>query len=120
MMTAIDGAPTGVIAYRAVGTVTSDDYAAILRPAIAAAADSGAGVRIVIELGPDFDGYSAGAAWDDLSLGSKHLAEWRRCALVTDHRMLADAVRAVGLFMPGEVRVFPVAELDAAMAWAAG
>jgi hypothetical protein len=38
---------------------------------------------------------------------------------LTDHTFLADAVRAFGLLLPGAVRVFPVAERDQALAWAA-
>ena len=115
MMEPIAGAPAGVIAYRAVGTVSAEDYTGVLQPAIAAAAAGSSGVRIVIELGDAYDGYSAGAAWEDLSLGSKHLSEWHRCAVVTDHRALGDAIRVVGALMPGDVRVFPVAERQAAL-----
>jgi hypothetical protein len=119
MFQVIGEAPAGVLAFRAIGHVSTDDYATVLMPAIEAAAARGEGIRIVIELGPDFEGYSAGAGWEDLNVGAKHLSDWRRCAVVTDHRLLADAVRAVGIFMPGEYRVFPVGELETALDWAA-
>jgi hypothetical protein len=54
-----------------------------------------------------------------VKLGADHLAKWERCAVVTDHTRLADAVRAFGLPMPGAVKVFPVTERDEALAWAA-
>jgi hypothetical protein len=31
---------------------------------------------------------------------------------------VADAIRAFGMLMPGDVKVFPVGELDDALAWA--
>jgi hypothetical protein len=76
-------------------------------------------VRLVYELGPDFGGSSAGAAWEDLKLGAGPLSKWERCAVVADHALLAGAVRAFGPFMPGAVKVVPVAERARAPAWAA-
>jgi Ni,Fe-hydrogenase maturation factor len=36
-----------------------------------------------------------------------------------DHWLVADAVRALGIVMPGDVKVFSVSELEDALAWAA-
>jgi hypothetical protein len=119
MIAPIEGAPAGVIAFRAVGKVEAGDYEDVLTPAIEAALSEHGKVRLVYELGPEFDGYSAGASWEDLKLGTSRLSKWERCAVVTDHRLIGDAVRAFGLLMPGDVKVFPVAELDDALAWAA-
>jgi stage II sporulation SpoAA-like protein len=115
----IENAPTGVIAFRAVGKVEAADYESVLRPAIEAAVADGGKIRIVFELGPDFDGYSIGAAWEDMKLWGPHLTKWERCAVVTDHRLIADAIRVFKVVMPGEVKVFPATGLDDALRWAA-
>lgn len=120
MIEAIEGAPAGVLAFRAIGTVERSDYEDVLRPAVEAAVADKGKVRLVYELGPAFDSYSAGAAWEDAKLWLPHLTAWERCAVVTDHRLIADALHAFRILMPGEVRVFPVDELDDALAWAAG
>ena len=120
MLEAIPDAPDGLVAIRAVGTVTAEDYDRVLKPAVEQALADHGKVRLVYELGPEFTGYSAGAAWEDLRFGASYLSKWERCAVVTDHSALADAVRAFGVLMPGEIRVFPVASLAAALAWAAG
>jgi hypothetical protein len=39
--------------------------------------------------------------------------------VVTDHRWITDAVRVFRVVMPGDVKVFPTGERDAALAWAA-
>lgn len=119
MIERIEQAPEGVIAYRAVGKVEAADYEDVLRPALEAAIAEHGKVRLVYLLGDDFDGYSAGGAWEDMKLWAPHLTRWERCAVVTDHRLLADAVRAFGFLMPGDVRVFAVSELDQALSWAA-
>ena len=119
MLKPIEGAPVGVVAIRAVGTVTADDYDTVLEPAIEAAIADHGNVRLVYELGPEFEGYAAGAAWEDAKFGANYLSKWQRCAVVTDHVLLGDAIRAFGIIMPGEIRVFPVARLADALAWAA-
>lgn len=119
MIEPIADAPAGVLALKAVGEVTAADYTRVLTPAIAAAIATHGRVRLVYELGPEFAGYAPGAVWEDVKLGAGHLTKWERCAVVTDHTLLADAVRAFGLLMPGTVKVFPVGERDRALAWAA-
>ncbi|HEX5938914.1 MAG TPA: STAS/SEC14 domain-containing protein [Dehalococcoidia bacterium] len=116
----IEGAPDGVLAFRAVGKVEATDYQNVLAPAIESAAADQDKLRLVYVLGPELEGYSAGASWQDAKLGVGHLTKWERVAVVTDHSVMADAIRALGILMPGEVKVFPVAGLDAAMTWAAG
>jgi SpoIIAA-like len=68
MIERIQEAPAGVIAFRAVGKVVAADHESVLRPAIEAAVTEHGKIRIVFELGPEFDGYSAGAVWEDMKL----------------------------------------------------
>lgn len=49
MIALIDGAPEGVLAFKAVGEVHADDYKQVLKP--------------------ELTGYSAGAAWEDAEIG---------------------------------------------------
>lgn len=120
MLEAIQDAPAGIVAVRAVGKVTTEDYDTVLKPAMQGAIAAHGKVRLAYELGPEFDGYSGGATWEDLKFGTEYLTKWERCAVITDHAVLGDAIRAFGVLMPGGVRVFPVAERGAALAWAAG
>jgi hypothetical protein len=115
----IDGAPENVIAVRAVGRVEARDYEEVLRPAIESAIAGHGKIRIVFELGQEFEGYSPSAAWEDMKLWAPHLTKWERCALVTDHRLIADATRVFKVVMPGEMKVFPEGGLSEAVAWAA-
>ncbi len=119
MIVKIEGAPPNVVAFKAVGKVQSSDYKETLDPAIEQAIAAQGKVRLVYELGEEFDGYSAGAAWEDLKLGGGNFSAWERCAIVTDSDLLGGAVRVLSVIMPGDVRVFPVKELDEALAWAA-
>ena len=62
---------------------------------------------------------SSGAAWEDLKTGMKHLTKWRRIALVTDIDWMITVTSLFGWMTPGELKRFPVAERDQAIAWAA-
>ena len=119
MFEPIEGAPAGIVAFKAVGSVEAADYESTLRPTIEAALAEHGKIRIVIELGPEYEGYTASAAWEDTKLWAPHLRDWERCAVVTDHRFLVDAIRLFAIVMPGEIKTFPVSELAAALAWAA-
>ena len=119
MIQMIEGAPEGVLAFEAVGEVDAEDYNEVLKPAIEASLEGGDDLRIVYEIGPDFDRYSAGAAWEDMAMGFAHLAKWKRCAVVTDLDWVEHAAKAFGWMMGARLRVFDIDELKAALQWAA-
>ena len=52
-------------------------------------------------------------------LGIRHHGAWIRSAIVTDIDWLARAARLFAWMIPGEARVFGVAELEQAKAWIA-
>ncbi len=118
MIEPLPGLPEGVIGFRAVGKIEASDYTKVLIPAVEQAAAVG-GVRLVLVY-PKFEGISGGAAWQDMKLGLEHLKEWKKTALVTDIEWISHATSMFAWLTPGDVRVFPVAELDAAIAWTAG
>ncbi len=120
MIEPIESAPDGVLAFKAVGEVTKEDYESVLEPAIQATIEDRGKVRFVYVLGPDFTGYSAAAAWEDTKLGMGEIKAWERCAIVTSHDWIAHLSKAFGWTMPGHLRVFAMDELGDAMTWAAG
>lgn len=119
MIHALTGLPDGVIGFEADGEIHADDYATTLLPAVESQIAAHGEVRIVLVF-PDFAGYSAGAAWADLKMGTEHLTKWKRIAVVTDVEWMLHLVHLFGWMTPGEVETFPLADRAAAFAWAAG
>jgi SpoIIAA-like len=117
MLEELKDLPAGVIGFEAVGTVDSDDYEGVLRPAVEAAAEQGE-IRLVYVFGDRFEGYSSGAAWEDTKLGLGNVRSWERTAIVSDHDWAEHLVKALGWLMPGKVRHFDVGALPEAIAWA--
>ena len=82
-----------------------------------ARARANAKVRCYHQLGPEFKGFDAAAAWTDTRVGIEHLTRWERVAVVTDVEWLRFATGAFFFLMPGHVRVFSLAESDEAERW---
>ena len=118
MLEAITGLPEGVIGFVGRGEMHADDYTAVLIPAVEAEIAAGRDLRVVLVF-EEWDGMSGGALWEDLKMGAHHLARWKRIALVTDVEWMTHLTHLFGWMTPGDLKVFPLAERDAAVAWAA-
>ena len=118
MLRQLSDLPDGVLGFEAEGKIHSEDYKDTLIPAIEGVIAEGHDVRIVMVF-LEFGGLSAGAAWEDLKMGLDHLHKWKRVALVTDVDWMVHLVSLFGWMTPGEMKRFPLAERDAAIAWAA-
>jgi hypothetical protein len=114
--------PDGVIGLRAGGSLSKADYVELLEPALREGVESGE-LRLLFVLA-SFDGLESGAWVEDVKTGLRawvrdHSA-WKRFALVTDVEWVARSMRAFAWLAPGEAKVFPLADLDAAREWVAG
>ncbi len=117
MIEQIKGMPTGTLGFRASGKVTAEDYESVLVPDVEAVFALNHKLRLLYQLGPDFDGFELGAMWDDAKLGLRHLSGWDRVAVVTDVGWVRAMVSAAGFMAPAMVELFHDSEFDAAMAW---
>jgi SpoIIAA-like len=115
---------TGVIGFRFSGHVSKDEYRHVLLPALKERLDKGDKVRLAVVIDNDFDRFEGGALWEDMRFGFgsglTHLSAWERMALVSDADWVRHAITLLGWLVPGEVKVFPLDQLDAAKEWLAG
>jgi SpoIIAA-like len=118
MIKLMDGLPDNVIGFEAIGEVSAGDYKDTLDPAVDAALQDHDKLRLVYLLGDQFSGYTGGAMWEDARIGMGHLNRWEKIAVVTDKGWADDAVKLVGWMVPGEVKVYPTEDLEAAKEWA--
>lgn len=102
---------------RAVGRLSREDYEKVLEPLLGGARQTGRRVRFLYQLGPEFEGFSAGAAWEDAKVGLQYLRLFEACAIVTDLAWIRDATKFAGFMMPCPVRVFANEERDKAIEW---
>ncbi|MGP7995843.1 MAG: STAS/SEC14 domain-containing protein [Streptosporangiaceae bacterium] len=115
MIKELGGLPSGVIGLEASGQLTAEDYRDVVGPALNRAVASGV-VRFLVVV-PEFSGMSGGALWEDLKVGTGHLRAWQRIALVTDIHWMDQMTTLFGTMAPGQIKRFPLARRDQAIAW---
>jgi hypothetical protein len=118
VITELTGLPPGVIGFEASGKLETEDYRDIMLPAIKRAEADG-DVRVVFVL-REFGGMAAEAMWDDVKMGAQLWGKQTRIAVVTDLDWMRNLTAVFGWMTPGDVKHFPLAEQEAAIAWAAG
>ena len=115
--------PDGTLGFRVAGEVRREDYDRVLVRDLKGAIEAGAGLR-TLYLIEELDDMEAGALWADTKLGVdmgvRHRGDWERSAIVTDISWMVHAMKVFGWMVPGETRIYPVAELADAKAWVAG
>jgi hypothetical protein len=123
MIEPIADMPPNTFGFRGTGKFSRSDYTEVLIPPLRDAVERGERIRFLFEIGPDFHGIEREALWEqakaDLGLGTRHLSAWERTAVVSDADWVARAVSLIGWMSPGELRVFPIGELEAAKEWVA-
>jgi hypothetical protein len=105
------------VAIKAVGKLTRDDYEKVLLPLLSDAQRDGRRLRFLYELGAEFDGIDAAAAWEDAKLGLRYLRAFACCAVVTDREWIRESTRLASFFLPCPVRAFSIKERGNATAW---
>ena len=118
MLEPIQNAPANVLALRAVGKIEDGDYKSVLIPAVELQIKTFGKVRLVYELGSEFEGFSAKAALDDALLGLDHWQDFERIAIVTDRTWIADALRLFLPLLPAKSKLFTTDHRQAALDWA--
>ncbi len=117
MLERVQDLPGGIDGVKAVGRVSREDYERVFEPLIDGARREGRRIRLLYQLGPEFEGFSPGAAWEDAKLGLASLRLFEGCAVVTDVAWIRESARLVAFLMPCPVRVFGNSARDEAAEW---
>lgn len=117
MIEILKGFPSNVVAIACHGEVTRQDYDDVLIPAVEKALQSHDKIRFLYQVGADFMGYEAGAAWEDFKTGMEHFSRWERVAIITDIEWIAASVKMFNVLLPGTVRIYPLSEGAKARLW---
>ncbi|WP_127902645.1 STAS/SEC14 domain-containing protein [Solirhodobacter olei] len=116
-LTILTGFPADVLAVEARGHVGRSDYEEVLIPAVRDRVKAEGRLKMLYKIGPGFEGFSAGAAWDDAKLGFLHMGDFARIAVVADIDWIRMGVKLMAPLMACPVHVFHLAEIEAAKDW---
>jgi len=117
MLVRIGDLPAGVVGIEAKGEVTREDYEQVFTPLFEEMRGKGDRIRFLYQLGPEFEGFTAGAAFEDARLGLHNLRFLERCAIVSDLSWVRESSRLVGSLLPCPVRVYGNKERKEAVTW---
>jgi SpoIIAA-like len=109
--------PPGINGVRAIGVVSKRDYETVFPPILDEARRCGHPIRFLYQLGPEFEGFTPGAAWEDGKIGIHSMRLFIGCAIGTDIGWIDEWTRIVGFLMPCPARVFANKDRDKAIAW---
>ncbi|MEQ8547118.1 MAG: STAS/SEC14 domain-containing protein [Cyclobacteriaceae bacterium] len=109
--------PESILGVFATEKITGEDYETILIPALEEKLKANAKIRMIYHIDGDFTGFEFSALWDDAKFGMKHLSEFERVALVSDHEMINSIVRFFSYMIKSEIKIFKDRELLEAKEW---
>ena len=106
MIEILKNLPDGIDGVQAIGKISKEDYEKVFVPLLDQARREGRRIRFLYQLGPEFEGFTPGAAWEDAKIGLQSMRLFDGCAVVTDLGWIRELTRMAGFLMPCPVRVF--------------
>lgn len=116
MIQKINDVPANMVAFRASGEVTKEDFEKVF-PEVEALVERTGKLNYLLELETSPANFTTGAWLQDALLGVKNITKWNRAAIVSDSEAVIAFTDAFSKVMPGEFRGFPHSEFDHAVDW---
>jgi hypothetical protein len=117
MLQPLSDMPASVVAVRAVGEITKEDYEAVMLPIVERAVKENNEINFLMVLETDVQNFTPAAWMRDAWMSLKNYSKWNKVAVVTDQKFvekLSDMLRYV---FPGEAKGFSLDELQQAKEW---
>lgn len=117
MLILIPNLPDHVFGVKATGEVTAEDLRSVLLPGLEVIKAKYGEIHYMLVLETKVENFTAGAWFQDMVAGLKHLTAWKKMAIVTDQKAVEKFTDAFSYVTPGEAKGFSLAELKAAIDW---
>jgi len=112
--------PAHVAAYRASGSISKEEYRAVVMTRVNQVAEQFGHINFLVRLETDMDNYSIGAFFSYVKISFQHFSKWNRMAIVSDERWVRTAYDTLSLLVPGEIKGYPLHEYEQAKTWVSG
>ena len=107
-----------LLAIKASGKLTAEDYEQTLLPKLEQLFRKHGRLNMLVQFSDDFAGWaSTTAAWDDMKIGLQHGGDFEKFALVGGPEWIGWGAKLFGMFVPGQIRLFPDEAREQAMSW---
>lgn len=117
MVELLKGFPPHVAAYKALGTVSKDEYEQVVMARVDEVAAEYGKINFLVLLETDIGNYSFGAFIDYLKVSFEHFSKWNRMAIVTDQHWVEKAYEILSLLVHGEIKGYELKQFEEAKKW---
>lgn len=119
-MIQILNSPDNVVAFKALGEVTKEDYKTVIAPAIEKLVDKINEINFLLLVDTEIENFTTAAWIEDAFIGLKNFGKWKRSAIVTDSENAISFTNGFSYIVPGEFRGYKKEAFDEAMNWVQG
>lgn len=112
--------PDNVVAFRAIGEITKDDYKTVIEPAVDKLVRHIDEINFLFLIDTEIENFTAAAWMQDALIGLKNLGKWNRSAIVTDSEKAISFTDKFSYMVPGEFRGYKKEAFNEALNWVQG
>jgi hypothetical protein len=116
MIVQIKDVPNNMVAFRADGEVTKEDFE-LVKEEVAQLVDETGKLNYLLFLDNSPKDFTLGAWLQDALLGISNITKWNRAAIISDSDAVIKFTDAFSKVMPGEFKGYPKADYDKAVNW---
>jgi hypothetical protein len=117
MIAIMEESADDLVAARASGKISADDYTEAWLPALQKAIDAHGKIRALLYMDETFDGWELGAMWEDAKFGLSRMDDFEKVALVGAPEWVDKIVDLTGPLTSISFKSFPTGSLDEALGW---
>jgi hypothetical protein len=117
MITVMEQSKPGMLAVRASGILSDEDYQTVWIPALEMIIRLHGKADALLYMDADFKGWELKAMWEDAKFGLAHRKDFRRLAVVGGPAWVRWGVKLGELLLDCEVKLYTPEKLDQALDW---
>lgn len=108
-----------MLAVKATGTLTDNDYTEVWIPALQKIIDEYESANVLLYMDEDFKGWDMKAMWEDAKFGYKHRNDFAKIAIVGGPTWVTWGLKIGEFMLDSEVKTYESTQLQEALEWAA-
>lgn len=116
MIVQIKDVPNNMVAFKADGEVTKEDFE-VVKQEVASLVEATGKLNYLLFLDNSPKDFTIGAWMQDALLGISNITKWNRAAIISDSDAVITFTDAFSKVMPGEFKGYAKADYDKAVNW---
>lgn len=117
MISVMNDIPHHVVAFKATGEITEEEYQNTIVPAIQKLAAQTNEINLILYLDAANDNFTGTRWYQDALTVLKSLGKWNRSAIITNLSNIISFTKAFSYLIPGEFKGFSLENYEEAVLW---